>query len=240
MTIVDDLPPALVWSDDDAPGIGRRRAGTGFSYAASDGSWISDARVLGRIRKLAIPPAWTDVWICTSANGHLQATGRDARGRKQYRYHPGFRAHRDASEVRRLADFGEALVRRSGARWTPILPAAGIPREKVLATIVGLLEETLVRVGNEEYARANGSFGLTTLRNRHAKFTSDGLRLVFKGKHGLATNVPVQDRRLRRIVKQCQDLPGHSCSNTSTRTAPRCRSRPPTSTRICATQPRWM
>jgi DNA topoisomerase-1 len=207
MTIVDDLPPALVWSDDNAPGIGRRRAGTGFSYAASDGSRISDARVLGRIRALAIPPAWTDVWICTSGNGHLQATGRDARGRKQYRYHPDFRAHRDEAKFGRLADFGEALVpiRRT---VDADLARAGIPREKVLATIVGLLEETLVRVGNEEYARANGSFGLTTLRNRHAKFTSDGLRLVFKGKHGLATNVRVQDRRLRRIVKQCQDLPG--------------------------------
>ena len=207
MTIVDDVPAPLYWCDDSGPGIRRRRAGKGFSYAAPDGTRVANDAVLARIRALAVPPAWTDVWICPDGRGHLQATGRDARGRKQYRYHADFRAHRDEAKFERLPDFADALVpiRRT---VDADLRRAGMPREKVLATIVGLLEETLVRVGNEEYARANGSYGLTTLRNRHAQFASDGLRLVFKGKHGLATTVRVQDRRLRRVVKQCQDLPG--------------------------------
>jgi DNA topoisomerase-1 len=205
--IAEDLPTELSWADDSAPGIRRRRAGKGFSYVDPDGRRISDERTLARVRALAIPPAWTDVWICIDKSGHLQATGRDARGRKQYRYHASFRAHRDGAKFARLGDFGAALpaIRRA---VDADLSLPGIPREKVLATVVGLLEETLVRVGNEEYARANGSYGLTTLRNRHAHFTSDGLRLVFKGKHGLAANVKVQDRRLRRAVKACQDLPG--------------------------------
>ena len=207
MTIVDDLPPALYWCDDTGPGIRRRRAGKGFAYRGPDDTRITRDADLARIRALAVPPAWTKVWICPDARGHLQATGRDARGRKQYRYHADFRAHRDEAKFARLAEFGEALV--PIRRTVDLdLAGAGMPREKVMATIVGLLEETLARVGNEEYARANGSYGLTTLRNRHAQFSSDGLRLVFKGKHGLTTNVRVQDRRLRRVVKQCQDLPG--------------------------------
>jgi DNA topoisomerase I len=201
-----DLPPDLVWADDSEPGIRRRRAGRGFSYAYADGRKVA-AETVERIRALAIPPAWTNVWICRDPAGHLQATGRDARGRKQYRYHPRFRAHRDQTKFDRLYDFGRALpaVRKQLAID---LDAPGVPRDKVVATVIRLLEATLVRVGNEEYARANKSYGLTTLRDRHAQFTSDGLRLVFKGKHGISNRVTVQDKRLRRVVKQCQDLPG--------------------------------
>lgn len=170
---------------------------------------MRDERVLTRIRALAVSPAWTDVGICPDPSGHIQATGRDARGRKQYRYHPGFRAHRDETKFARLVEFGESLprIRRQVAAD---LARPGMSREKVVATVVRLLEATLVRVGNEEYARANRSYGLTTLRDQHARFTSDGLRLVFKGKHGTATDVRVQDRRLRQIVKRCQDLPGQA------------------------------
>jgi DNA topoisomerase I len=204
---LDELPAELVWADDSEPGIRRRRAGKGFVYIGPDGRRITDQEVLARIRVLAVPPAWGDVWICLDECGHLQATGRDARGRKQYRYHASFRAHREVVKFARLDDFGQSLprIRRQVAAD---LVLSGMPRAKVIATVVRLLEATLVRVGNEEYARANGSYGLTTLRNRHAQFTSDGLRLVFKGKHGLGTSVRVQDQRLRRVVKQCQDLPG--------------------------------
>jgi DNA topoisomerase I len=207
LTTVTDLPPDLVWADDSMPGIRRRRAGRGFTYQSSSGRRVADEPVLARIRALAIPPAWTDVWICVDAAGHVQATGRDARGRKQYRYHAQFRAHRDGAKFARMYEFGRALpaIRKQVAND---LAAPGIPCEKVVATVVRLLEATLVRVGNEEYARSNKSYGLTTLRDRHAQFSSDGLELVFKGKHGIAANVRVQDRRLRRVVKQCQDLPG--------------------------------
>jgi DNA topoisomerase-1 len=147
------------------------------------------------------------VWICASPKGHLQATGRDARGRKQYRYHPDFRAHRDAVKFERLVEFGHALV-PIRKQVSSDLALAGIPKQKVTALVVRLLEETLVRVGNEEYARVNGSYGLTTLRNRHARFSSSGLRLVFTSKHGHRTDVVVSDARLRSIVRRCQDLPG--------------------------------
>lgn len=203
---VTDVPPGLTWSDDNQPGIRRRRAGKSFRYLRGKAT-VKDEATLGRIKRLAIPPAWTDVWISADPRGHLQATGRDARGRKQYRYHPDFRSHRDAAKFDRLYEFGSALpaIRRQVARD---LARPGVPKEKVVAAIVRLLEQTLVRVGNEEYARTNGSYGLTTLRDQHAKFTSTGLRLLFKGKHGIATNVTVQDKRLARVVKRCQDLPG--------------------------------
>jgi DNA topoisomerase I len=206
LTDPEDLPPELQWSDDDAPGFRRRRAGSGFTYVGPDGRRAGAATV-ARIRTLAIPPAWRDVWICADPTGHLQATGRDARGRKQYRYHPAYRAHRDAEKFDRLLDFGESISKLRG-RVARDLMATGMPREKVIAAIVNLLELTAVRVGNEEYARDNGSYGLTTLRNRHAKFTPTAMRLVFKGKHGIAADVTVTDARLCRVVRKCQDLPG--------------------------------
>jgi DNA topoisomerase-1 len=204
---IDDMPPDLVWVDDTLEGIRRRRAGKGFTYTGPDGARVAEPATLDRIRALAIPPAWTDVWICLDETGHIQATGRDARGRKQYRYHAQFRAHRDEAKFARLSEFGHALpaIRKQVAGD---LTSRGVPREKVLAAVVRLLEATLVRVGNEEYARANKSYGLTTLRDRHAQFSSGGLQLVFKGKHGIAASVRIQDQRLRRVVKQCQDLPG--------------------------------
>jgi DNA topoisomerase-1 len=168
---------------------------------------VSDPTTLARVRALAVPPAWTDVWICADGRGHIQATGRDARGRKQYRYHSRFRAHREEAKFSELYDFGTVLP-QIRQRVAADLAHPGVPRDKVLATVVRLLESTLVRVGNEEYARSNNSYGLTTLRSRHAQVTSNGLRLVFRGKHGTATTVRVQDRKLCRVVKQCQDLPG--------------------------------
>jgi DNA topoisomerase-1 len=200
------MPPDLVFADDQGAGIRRRRAGKGFVYVRPGGRKLDDTTI-ARIRALAVPPAWTDVWICLDDCGHIQATGRDARGRKQYRYHARFRAHRESAKFARLYEFGSALpaIRRQVATD---LGAPGIPREKVVATVIRLLEATLVRVGNEEYARTNKSYGLTTLRDRHAQFSSKGLELVFKGKHGIAASVSVQDARLRRVVKQCQDLPG--------------------------------
>jgi DNA topoisomerase-1 len=205
-TEAEDVPPPLVWRSDNEPGITRRRAGNGFSYRCPNGSLV-DESTRERITRLAIPPAWTDVWICTSSNGHLQATGRDARGRKQYRYHPDFRAHRDAVKFDHLVDFGETLAPiRKQVECDLGLPA--LPKRKVTALVVRLLEDTMVRVGNEEYARANASYGLTTLRDRHARFTPSGLRLVFTSKHRVRTDIVVSDRRLRSIVRRCQDLPG--------------------------------
>jgi DNA topoisomerase-1 len=202
----DDVPPPLVWRSDNEPGITRRRAGGGFSYRGPNGAPVDD-KTRARIRRLAIPPAWTDVWICTSSNGHLQATGRDARGRKQYRYHPDFRAHRDAVKFDRLVEFGESLAPiRKQVESDLTLPT--LSKTKVTALVVRLLEDTMIRVGNEEYARANASYGLTTLRDRHVRFTPTGLRLVFTSKHGIRTDIVVSDRRLRSIVRRCQDLPG--------------------------------
>jgi DNA topoisomerase-1 len=204
--VLADLPPRLEWADDSEPGIRRRKAGTGFSYRTDRGGRV-DATTRDRIRKLAIPPAWTDVWICRSPHGHLQATGRDARGRKQYRYHPDYRAHRDEAKFDRMTEFGKALapIRK---QVTADLALGGMPKEKVAAVVVRLLDETLARVGNEEYARSNGSYGLTTLRDKHAKFTPSGLRLVFPSKHDIRTDVAVSDKRIRSIVRRCQDLPG--------------------------------
>lgn len=190
-----------------APGIARRRAGSGFTYLGPDGRRLTDRAKLAWIRSLAIPPAWTDVWICPSENGHIQATGRDARGRKQYRYHPRWRTHRDEAKYDRLIDFGKALpnMRRRVARD---LRRPGLPRERVLAAVVWLLEKTGVRVGNEEYARDNKSFGLTTLRHRHATVGSKRIRFRFRGKGGKSGDVEVSDARLAKVVGRCQDLPG--------------------------------
>jgi DNA topoisomerase I len=199
--------PELRYSTDAEPGIARRRAGRGFHYVGPAGESIGDATTLARIRSLAIPPAWEDVWICPDARGHLQAAGRDARGRKQSRYHPAWRARRDESKFGRMAAFGRALprVRRRVARDLAI---AALSREKVLATVVRLLETTSMRVGSEAYARANGSFGLTTLRNRHVTISGAALRFRFRGKSGKVHEVGVRDRRLARIVARCEALPG--------------------------------
>ena len=197
----------LRYVTDARPGIRRRRCGRGFSYRRVDGSPLTDELVLDRIRTLAIPPAWTDVWICPQANGHLQATGRDARGRKQYRYHPQWREVRDAAKYDRVTEMGRALP-RIRERVTEHLGRPGMPREKVLAAVVKLLELTLIRVGNDEYARLNRSFGLTTLKNRHATVSGTRVRFRFRGKSGRQHEVGIRDRRLAAVVRRCQDLPG--------------------------------
>ncbi|HEY3628491.1 MAG TPA: DNA topoisomerase IB [Terracidiphilus sp.] len=198
----------LRYVTDSTPGITRKRWGKSFRYFNPDGTQVKDATVLARIKSLVIPPAWTDVWICTSPNGHLQATGRDARKRKQSRYHPRWREVRDETKYERMKAFGEALpgIRK---RVEEDLALAGLPRKKVLATIVRLLETTFIRVGNEEYAKENQSYGLTTLRDKHAEIKGATIRFKFKGKSGKQHNIDVNDRRLARIVKQCQDIPGY-------------------------------
>jgi DNA topoisomerase I len=198
----------LRYVSDTGPGIRRQRAGRGFRYLDNDGRPVGDPLELQRIRRLAIPPAWRDVWICPASSGHIQAVGRDARGRKQYRYHTRWREVRDETKYARLVDFGRALPRlRRQVRRDMNRP--GLPREKVLATVVHLLETTFIRVGNPEYARANGSYGLTTLRNRHVSVRGPRLRFEFRGKGGKLHIVDVNDRRLANIVRRCQDLPGH-------------------------------
>lgn len=197
----------LRYVSDDRPGIRRARRGKGFRYIGPDDKPVRDAEMLRRIGSLAIPPAWSDVWICPLANGHLQATGHDARGRKQYRYHPRWRAVRDETKYDRMIAFGQALPHLR-ARIEQDLTQPGLPRTKVLATVVRLLETTLIRVGNEEYARANGSFGLTTLRNRHVNVEGQTVLFCFTGKSGIRHRIRVDDRRLARIVQRCQDLPG--------------------------------
>ena len=193
---------------DDIPGIARRRAASGFDYLDPDGHLIGDFATLSRIKALAIPPAWTAVWICPFPNGHIQATGRDARGRKQYRYHSRWRETRDETKFDRMLMFSRALP-RIRARVDADLRRHGLQRERVLAAIVRLLELTLFRIGNSEYSKANNSFGLTTLRNRHAAVSGDTIRLAFRGKSGVWNESRVSDRRLARIVKRCRDLPGH-------------------------------
>jgi DNA topoisomerase-1 len=197
----------LRYVSDIQPGIRRKRAGKGFSYVGPDGKAIKDAKELSRIRSLAIPPAYTDVWICPNPNGHIQATGRDARGRKQYRYHPKWREVRDDTKFGRMLAFSAALP-TIRARVERDLGLAGLPREKVLATVVRLLECTCIRVGNDEYAKSNGSYGLTTLQDRHVKVSGSNLRFEFRGKSGKTHKVDLNDRRLARIVERCQDLPG--------------------------------
>jgi DNA topoisomerase-1 len=192
---------------DEQPGISRIRAGRGFTYRWPDRRRLADPRTIDRIRKLAIPPAWTDVWISTHPNGHVQATGRDQRGRKQHRYHPRWTAVRDEAKYTRLLAFGRALpaLRR---RVAADLAVPGLPHRKVVALVVQLLEKTLIRVGNDEYAKHNGSYGLTTILDRHAAVTGRTVRFRFRGKSGKAHDVAIDDRRLARLVKQCQDLPG--------------------------------
>jgi DNA topoisomerase-1 len=198
----------LRYVTDAKPGITRKRWRSGFRYFDVDGSPVRDEAVLARIKSLVIPPAWTDVWICPLANGHLQATGRDARKRKQSRYHPRWRAVRDENKYERMKLFGQALPAiRERVEQDLALP--GLPREKVLATLVRLLETTFIRIGNEEYARQNKSYGLTTMRDRHVQIDGSTVRFKFKGKSGKDHNINLTDRRLARIVKRCQDLPGY-------------------------------
>lgn len=191
----------------DAPGISRRAAGKGFSYVDPAGRPVRDPAALERIRALAIPPAWTEVWICPDPDGHLQATGRDARGRRQYRYHPGFRARRDRGKFDRLVRFGDRLP-RIRRRVQEDLRRPGLPREKVLAAVLALLETTRFRVGNAEYARLNRSFGISTLRTRHATVSGATVRFRFRGKGGRTEERALVDPRLAAIVRRCQDLPG--------------------------------
>jgi DNA topoisomerase-1 len=192
---------------DNSPGYSRKENGEHFKYLDTHGKPIRDEQRLLRIKRLAIPPAWTDVWICPSLAGHIQATGRDARRRKQYRYHERWRELRDENKFDRLAEFAKVLpkIRR---RVAQDIRLPGLPREKVLATVVRLLERTFIRVGNEEYARENKSFGLTTIKNRHVKVSGDQLRFRFRGKSGRKHEVAITDGRIAKIVSKCQDLPG--------------------------------
>jgi DNA topoisomerase I len=192
---------------DSRPSIRRRKSGTGFFYVHSDGARISDASALKRIRALAIPPAWKDVWICAFADGHLQATGRDARGRKQYLYHPRFREVRDSTKYQHVIAFADALPTiRAKVREHMALP--DLPREKVVATVVYLLDKTLIRVGNDGYAKQNKSYGLTTLKNRHVEVDGSEVRFHFVGKSGKEWSAKIKDRRVAKIIRACQDLPG--------------------------------
>ena len=197
----------LVYCDDHHNGLGRRTVASGFQYVGEDGKALKDEATLARIKALAIPPAWTEVWICPNPLGHIQAVGRDQRGRKQYRYHPDWRADRDIKKFERMAAFGRALPRLR-KRVEADLARRGLPREKVLAAVVRLLELTLIRVGNEEYARTNKSYGLTTLQKRHLRLASGGAVFEFRGKSGKTHRTGFQDRRLARIIRACQDLRG--------------------------------
>ena len=202
-------PRPLVYVSDTSPGLRRLRRGKGFVYCLPDGQVLRDAEHISRIRRLAIPPAYTQVWICPLPHGHLQATGRDARGRKQYRYHADWRSAREASKFERLQEFGQALARiRARVQRDLVADAAAPGRAAVLAAIVRLLDTTLLRVGNDEYARSNGSFGLTTLRTRHAAVKGSTLKLRFRGKSGVLHEVALDDPRVARIVRRCQALPG--------------------------------
>ena len=197
----------LRYVSDEQPGYTRKRKGDGFEYFDTEGKPIKDEQRILRINRLAIPPAYKDVWICPTPNGHIQATGRDDRGRKQYRYHERWREVRDENKYERIIVFGQALpkIRR---RLNKDLALPGLPRNKVLATVVQLLERTFIRVGNEEYARENKSFGLTTMRNRHVDVDGSNVRFSFRGKSGVNHEVDVDDRRVAKIVRKLQDLPG--------------------------------
>jgi DNA topoisomerase I len=192
---------------DGRPGIRRKRAGAGFCYLLPTGARISDLSVLRRLRSIAAPPAWTDVWLCPSADGHIQATGRDARGRKQYRYHPAFRGMRENAKFDHLFVFAEVLPTLR-ARIAEHMAQRGLAREKVLATVAHLLETTLIRVGNDEYARQNKSYGLTTLKNRHVAIEGSEVRFRFIGKSGKQWSLKLRDRRVAKIIRACQELPG--------------------------------
>jgi DNA topoisomerase-1 len=201
------LPAGLRWSSDRTPGITRRRQRGTFVYYAPDGKRVTDERELGRIRALAVPPAYEGVWICPSSNGHIQAIGRDARGRKQYRYHANWRDVRDETKFHRLGPFARALpaIRK---RVAADLVRDGLPRERVLAAVVRLLDATGMRVGNEEYARDNGSYGVTTLRAGHVRIGEGSVRFRFRGKSGKEHAIALDDARLARILRRCRDLPG--------------------------------
>ena len=217
-----DPPPVVVLTDpaesaraarlryvsDQSPGIRRRKNAKGFVYVTPDGKTIRGSDEIRRLKSLAIPPAWRDVWICPLPLGHLQATGRDAKGRKQHRYHPRWREVRDETKYHRMRDFGRLLpaIRR---RVKQDLALPGLPREKVLATVLRLLETSMIRVGNDEYRRQNNSFGLATLRSRHVNVSGSSIRFEFRGKSGIQHAVDLNDRRLARIIKQCQELPGY-------------------------------
>jgi DNA topoisomerase-1 len=212
MEIIDDPVAAaraagLRYTTEDNPAFGRRRAGRGWSYRGPDGAVIREEETLRRIRSLVIPPAWTDVWINPDPRGHIQATGRDTRGRKQYLYHDKWRAFRDATKFSRLIAFGETLpVLRDRVATDLGLP--GLPREKTLATVVCLLDRSLIRVGNVEYARENDSYGLTTLRDDHVEIAGSIVRFVFRGKGGKMHEIDVRDKRVARTIQRLQDLPG--------------------------------
>ncbi len=197
----------LRYSTDSKPGIRRKARGKAFSYLGPDGHRVKAAETITRIKRLAIPPAWTGVWISPHENDHIQATGRDARGRKQYRYHPHWRKQRDENKFGRMLAFARALprIRRRIGRD---LARRGMPREKVLATLVRLLEITLIRVGNDEYARHNHSYGLTTMRNRHAQVKGTQVRFTFRGKSSKQHEISLRDPQLARIVRRCQEMPG--------------------------------
>lgn len=204
----EDLPPGLRYVDDSRQGYTREWKNGAFKYFNTQGKPLSDEADIKRINALAIPPAYTQVWICPDARGHLQATGRDARGRKQYRYHPRWRETRDATKYERMLAFSTVLPKLR-ARVAKDLELDGMPRDKVLATVVRLLDTTLVRVGSEEYARENKSYGLTTLLKKHLKVQSGTLRFQFRGKSGIEHDVSVSDPRIAKIIKRCMDLPGH-------------------------------
>jgi DNA topoisomerase I len=197
----------LRYVTDEMPGIRRKKDGGSFTYVTPDGTKVTDDKTLTRIRSLAIPPAWTDVWICPHPRGHLQATGRDAKGRKQYRYHPRWREVRDAVKFDRLVAFAKALP-RIRQRLDRDLARPGLPRAKVLAAMVRLLEETKIRVGNEEYAKQNKSYGLSTLKNRHVQVNGSKVCFRFKGKSGKTHLIELSDRRLARVIQRCLDIPG--------------------------------
>lgn len=197
----------LRYVNDDAPGIGRKKVGKNFRYISPTGERIEDEETLARIKSLVIPPAWEDVWICPLPNGHLQATGRDAKGRKQYRYHPQWRQIRDQTKFTRMLAFS-AVLPQVRQRIEQDLSRRGLPKEKVLAAVLRLMELTRIRVGNEEYAKTNDSFGLTTLRDQHVDISGGTIRFQFRGKSGVEHDIELSDRRLARIVKQCQDIPG--------------------------------
>jgi DNA topoisomerase-1 len=198
----------LRYVSDETSGITRKRVGTGWAYYLPDGARITDRRERKRINSLAIPPAWTQVWICPDPTGHIQATARDARGRKQYRYHPAYRDARDHSKFRHMLEFSEVLPTLR-ERIERDLRAPDHSRRQLLATVVRLLDRTLIRVGNDEYARENKSFGLTTLRRRHVRVNGEILSFTFRGKSGVEHSIALEDPRLARIIQRCQDLPGH-------------------------------
>ncbi|AIE85756.1 DNA topoisomerase IB [Fimbriimonas ginsengisoli] len=206
--VVESVEQAgLVYVTDAMPGISRRREGDGFAYVWPDGRRVKEEQTLQRIRSLAIPPAYESVWICPQENGHLQATGKDTKGRKQYRYHPRFRETRDASKYDRMSEFASALP-KIHARLEHDLSLRGLPRDKVLAVLIHLLERSLIRVGNEEYAKSNHSYGLTTMLNRHVKVEGSEVRFSFLGKSKIRHRIALHDRRLARVVRRLQDLPG--------------------------------